>query len=558
MEKVVSKNCLIYCRVSSAKQAQQGESISDQENICRGIAERYNAKVLEVYREQFSGRKDERPLMDDVFTYIRKHPKKVNFLIFRAIDRFTRGGTFGYEGMKQRLAQYGVVLIDSNGIIQPSKNTLEHLGVEYDWSKTSPSEISELVIAHEGKSEVNRILTRMIGAEINLVRDGYKVRQSDDGFVNEKRFVEGKKKVVQVPDPNRAQFFIKMFEMSATHTDQEVVDYVNAMGYRSRGQHMWSKGKDRIIGSRGGIKLTVKQLQKIRQRPIYCGINTEKWLKNPIRTEYKGLVSIDTFNRANKGKIFIEEKKDGSIAILKDYNPHQLKRMKDNPLYPFKEVILCPDCKKPFLGSSSTGKTGERFPAYHCARNHKHFRIPKKKFEDSLAVFVEKLKHSDKRFMKALEVTLMNKYREKEKELGEFSIKVGNNVEELEIEKQQKIEAFTSTKNEIIRNELDKKITELQVKIESAREQRNGIEVEENDVHTFVNYVKNLMEHPEEYLIKQENLGLLRAFYGLVFDRLPTYNEILNGTPELSIPYKLYNEFQGNKSLDVTPQRIEL
>ena len=557
MESTTQKHCLIYLRVSSAKQAQQGESIEDQKNICEIVADRYKLNVLEVFSEQFSGRKNERPVIEDIISYIKSHPNKVKFLIFRAIDRFTRNGTFGYEGLKQRLAQYGVELIDANGVIQPSRNTLEHLGVEYDWSKNSPSEISELVIAHEGKSEVNRILTRMIGAEINLVREGYKVRQADDGYTNDKVFIEGKKKVIQKPDPMRAKFFIKMFEMSITHTDQEVVDYVNAMGYHSKEQKMWSKSKTKIIGTRGGIKLTVKQLQKIRQRPIYAGINTEKWLEMPLRTQYKGLISIDTFNKANRGKVYIEEHKDDIIQIHKDYNPHQLKRMKDNPLFPHKEVVLCPVCVKPFLGSSPKGKSGKSFPTYHCARNHKYYGVSKAEFEKQLTNFVAGLKYENKAFFKVFETTLINKFREKEKELGEFSVQVGTTVIELEAEKKQAIEAFTSTKNEIIRTELEKKIEDLHLQIENNRKQRNGIEVQENDIHAFVRYVKDLMEHPVERLVKQKNLGALRGLFRLVFEELPTYQEILNGTPKLSIPYKLYDEFQTKKSLSVTLPGIE-
>lgn len=560
MEKITQKNCLIYTRVSSPKQAQQGESPEDQKNICELVAERRNLTVLETFSEQFSGRKNDRPVIEDIITYIKKHPNKVQYLIFRAIDRFTRNGTFGYEGLKQRLAQYGVELIDANGVIQPSKNTLEHLGVEYDWSKTSPSEISELVIAHEGKSEVNRILTRMIGAEINLVREGYKVRQADDGYINEKVFIEGKKKVIQKPDPLRAHFFIKMFEMSITHTDQEIVDYVNAMGYRSKEQNKWSKSKTKIIGTKGGIKLTVKQLQKVRQRPIYAGINTEKWLIEPIKTEYKGLISINMFNKANKGKVYIEELEDSRIRVLKDYNPHQLKRMKDNPLFPHKEVILCPVCviPKPFLGSSPKGKSGQTFPTYHCARNHKYYGVSKDKFEEQLTNFVTNLKYKDQAFFKVFEATLMNKFREKEKELGEFSVQVGTTVIELEAEKKQNIEAYTSTKNEIIRAELEKKINEIHLQIENTREQRNGIEVQENDIHAFVKYVKNLMEHPVERLVKQKNLSALRGLFSIIFDELPTYEEIVNGTPKLSIPYILKDEFRDTKSLSVTLQRIEL
>ncbi len=557
MKSNTKKHCLIYCRVSSVKQAQQGESIDDQEKICLSIAEKYNASVLNIFKEQYSGRKDERPVIDEVFNYIKKNPNKVNFLIVRAIDRFTRNGTLGYESLKQKLAQYGVELIDSYGIIQPSKNTLEHLGVEYNWSRIHPSEITELVMAQQGKSEVTQILTRMIGAEINLVRDGYKVRQENDGYINSKIYVDGKKRVIQVPDPQRAHFFVKMFEMSITHTDQQVVDYINAIGYKSREQKKWSKSKDRVIGVKGGIKLNVKQLQKIRQRPIYCGVNSEKWLEVPIKTQYAGLVSIDTFNKANKGKLYIEESKDGVIKILKDYNPHQLKRMKDNPQFPHKSVVLCSVCKKPFLGSSPKGKC-KPVPIYHCARNHKYLGVNKTEFEKELTTFVSNLEYKDESFIKTFEAVLMNKFREREKELGEFSVKVGTTVIELETEKKNLIDVYTSTQNEIIREELEKKINEIHKQIENTREQRNGIEVQENDIHAFVGYVKKLMEHPVDMLVKQKNLPALRGLFGIVFEELPTYEEIVNGTPKLSLPYRLSDEFHKNKSLNVTLRRIEL
>ncbi len=557
MENFIQICCLIYCRVSSAKQAQQGESLDDQEKICRSIADKYNAHVLNVFKEQYSGRKDDRPVIDEIFSYIKKHPNKVKFLIVRAIDRFTRNGTLGYESLKQKLAQYGVVLIDSNGIIQQSKNTLEHLGVQYDWSITHPSEITELVMAQQGKNEVNQILTRMIGAEINLVRDGYKVRQPDDGYVNQKVYIEGKKKVIQIPDPKRSHFYIKMFEMSLTHTDNQIVDHINAMGYRSKETNVWSKSKDRIIGTRSGIKLTVKQLQKIRQRPIYAGVNTEKWLIEPIKSEYAGLVSIDLFNKANKGKIYIQELKNTKVVkVIKDYNPKQLKRMKDNPNFPHKAVILCSVCKKPFVGSSPKGKY-KAIPTYHCARNHKYYGINKVEFEKQLTAFVSKLQYKDEAFIKTFEAVLMNKFREREKELGQFSVQVGSTVIEMEREKKSLIEVYTSTKNEVIRDEVEKKINKIHEEIEIIREQRNSIEVQENDIHAFIGYVKNLMEHPIEMLVKQKDLSALKGLFGLVFDELPTYEEIVNGTPKLSLPYKLKEEFEVNKDLSVTLRGVE-
>lgn len=547
----LDKNCIIYCRVSSSKQAQQGESLSEQEKICRAIAQRDNLNVVKVFREQFSGRSEDRPVIEEIFSFIKKNPRKIDTLLVRSLDRFSRGGTSSYENLKEKLANKGIKLIDSHGMIQESKNTLAHLGLEYPWSILYPSEVSELVMSYQSKNEVNQILTRMISSEVNLVRGGYKVRDANDGYKNKKVFIDGaKKKTIQVPDPERAPFFIKMFEMSITHSDKEVVDYVNAMGYRSKPRKKWSKSKDKILGTTKGIQLTVKQLQKIRQRPIYAGVNDEKWLEEPIKTQYEGLVSIKKWNQANKGKVFIEECTDGRIKIHKDYNPHQLKRMKDNLVFPHKAVILCPECKKPFLGSSPKSKSGKGVPIYHCCRDHKYFGVNKKELEKHLTSFVTELKYK-KEFMKSFKATLMNKYREKEKELGEFSVQVSKSVIDLETQKQQKIEVYTSTQNEIIRAELEKQIDGLHDEIEKIRSERNNIEVQEDDINAFVRYVKVLMEHPVEMLVKQENITSLKALFGLVFDELPTYHQLLNGTPKLSLPYKLSEDFVDDKSLNV-------
>ena len=137
----------------------------------------------------------------------------------------------------------------------------------------------------------------------------------------------------------------------------------------------------------------------------------------------------------------------------------------------------------------------------------------------------------------------------KEKEIGEFSLRAGNNVSELQAEKLQKIETFSSTKNQTIRETLEKQIETIQKQITEAQEERNKLEVKENDVHSFIRYAKYLMEHPVEMLLKQKNFTILRALFGLVFDELPTYTEIVNGTPKLSLTYKLSERFNGSKSL---------
>ena len=555
------EDTVAYLRVSSSKQFQQGESILDQNNICLNVAKSRNLSIVpdnKPFFDVFSGRKETRPGYEKLIDFIKKN-KNVKYCIIRCIDRFTRSGTLVYETMKNELEHLGVQLIDSNGVIQPSKNTLEHLGIEYEWSRIRPSEITELVMAQQGKSEVNQILTRTIGAEIALVRDGYHIGPPREGFLNSKMVIDGNKKPIQIPDPEYAPFFIKMFELRAlgTFTDKEIVDQINAMGYRSRTRNKWGKSKEKIIGSTGGKKLIVKHLQNVISNTIYCGVNKGKWnIKKPIKTRYPGLISISTFNKANKGKLFIEENNEGGVTIHKNYNSHSLKRVKDNPLFPFKSVILCPECGKPFFGSVSKGKSGKGFPAYHCSRNHKQYGVSKKEFEKQIAYFINNIKYKEG-FLKSFEIALVKKYREKEKEIGEFSVSASNNATELEIEKLQKIEAFSSTNNVIIRATLEKRIEEIQAQIIEAREQRNKLEVKETDIHNFIKYAKYLMEHPEEMLLKQKNFTTLRALFGLVFDELPTYTKIVNGTPKLSLAYKLSDEFYRDETFTAGDGGIE-
>ncbi len=545
-----TEDAVSYLRVSSSKQFQQGESILDQKTICINVAKAKNLRNVpndEPFIDVFSGRKETRPGYEKLKSYVRKN-RNVKYCIIRGIDRFTRSGTLAYETMKNELESLGVQLVDSYGVIQPSKNTLEHLGVEYDWSRIRPSEITELVMAQNSKSEVNQILTRTIGAEISLVREGYHIGPPREGYVNGKMIVDGRKKPIEQPDPVYAPFFIKMFELRASgaFSDKEIVEQINATGYRSRTRNKWSKTKDKMIGTTGGLKLNVKHFQHIIMNPIYCGVSTAKWLFNPIKTRYPGLVSISTFNMANKGVKFIEENKDGSITIRKNFNPHNLKRMKDNPLFPFKSVIMCPVCYKPFKASVSKGKSGQGFPLYHCARGHKQYGVNKKEFEKTIAYFINNLKYKEE-FFESFKATLINKYREKEKELGEFSLQVNSNVVDLETEKLQKINAFTSTQSITIKEELEKQIEELQKQILEAQGQRNKLEVKENDIHAFIKYAKYLMEHHQEMLLGQRNFTTLRALFGLVFDELPTYTEIVNGTPKLSLGYKLSENFTNSK-----------
>ena len=553
-------NCVANCRVSSTKQSQEGESLEVQESILRKfIADKgWNIEPKgKIWKTAISGRKTDRKDYEEIITYIKANPGKVQYYVFRSIDRFTRAGTGEYERMKKELIGHGVEMIDTYGIIQPTKNTLEDLGLEYSWSKLATSEITEQVMATTAKQEVTNILTRMIGQSIRLTRQGYRTRRPADGYKNKRVFIDMKKKVIQEPDPTRAKFYIAMFTLRARGlSDPEIVNRVNAMGYGSPIQDKYNVDHTKIIGKRGGKSLTIKQLQRNIQNPIYAGIHCEKWTHwRPIRAQYPGLVDLELFNQANRGKLTIRALPDGELELIKRDSKTGIFRNKKNPLFPYK-FIRCHICNKPFLGSASRGKSGEKFPFYHCARNHKRLGINKETFETSIKTYIQSLKFKPE-VATSLEATFLNKYREREIEIVQASGHIHQSIADLESMQTEKLEAFTSTRSPVLRQMLEKEIEGLELKIKKAGKERLRIQINRADIKAFMMDAKQVMEHPAEMLLNPTNTDVQAKLFELVFERMPTYEEVLNGTPKLSYVFELSSNFKPDKNQWVTLRGVE-
>jgi site-specific DNA recombinase len=546
--------CVIDCRTSTRKQKNEGESLEVQVGICRRIAQDRGWSIREEWALDFSGRTDVMVFREQL-EFIDANPRLVQNYLFRAIDRFTRGGSLRYEQMREELARRGVQMVDSYGIIQPPTNTLEDLGFEYDWSLLRPSEITEVVLATTAKQEITTILTRMIGQEIRLTQQGFKVRRATDGFQNKKIEVGTKKKVIEVPDQERAKYYITMFEDRAAGilTDKEIVHKVNAMGYRSRIFRRWDKKHENIVGQIGGNLLTVKWFQQIICRPIYCGVKVEKWTKRlPVKAQYPGLVSIDTFNRANRGKVFIREGADGSLVMLYDYYPERKieRKTRYNPDFLYKNVILCPECNKPFTASWSRSKSGKRVPYYHCERGHRRVGLRRNDLDTSVTKFITSLRFKPE-VIRSMRAVFLDRYRERQSEVIEEASQIGHSVADLEARKAQAVRSYIAATSEFLKSEIEKQVEVLAMEIGNAQTVRNTLEVTERDIERFVRRVERIMEHPCELLLKPENMRQQASQFSLVFETLPTSKEMLSGTPKLSWLFEVSSKSETPEELSV-------
>lgn len=394
--KKLSKRVVNLYRVSSLKQYTSGDSLEDQKKICDSFNDREQNKKVNEFEVVETGTDKERLQFDQIIQYCRNPRNQVDALVFKSIDRFTRAGSYKYSYLKKELAKSGIELMDAYGFIQPNKNSLEHLGFEYEWSKYSPSENAEEMYANNAKQEVRDILTRMIGAEITYTQEGYSCRKAPMGFENIRVETKIGKRLVYIPHQTESVWMTAMFNLRAEgKSDNQIVKQVNKLGFKTRERILRNRFTREIIKKLGNTPLTIKQLQRYIKNSIYAGYRLEKWTNGKlIKTQNKGLVSIQVYNQANKGKFVIVETESGA-QLLKDQDISSGRKIrnKNNPNFPFKD-ILCPICNETSLASSPRSKSGKHVPYYHCCRGHPRWSVPKKLFEDNVYEFIRKIDFS--------------------------------------------------------------------------------------------------------------------------------------------------------------------
>ena len=554
-----TKRVVILARASSTKQAIEGETLGMQVDQLQRFSDANNWEIVKLESIIESGRKQDRDKFDSLISFCVDRKNKIDILLVKNIDRLSRQGADAYLKLKNKLKNAGVDLVDIEGVIRGEKNTLEDLNFEYEWSKYNPSRSNEIAEAEEALKEARKILTRTISHEIKYTQQGYWSRNSVFGYKNQKIDTEenGRRNIL-VEKPDEAFFIRKMFELKAhrKYSDQDVVDELNRLGFKSRILARRDKETQKKIGTKGGNPLTTKQLQRYLQRLVYAGVIKEKWTHDqPVLAQFEGLVSIDLFNKANEGKIYLENVGD-QITIKENYSPWAVKRNKRNPLYPYKNVVLCPECGNALLGSASTGSSGQKFPSYHCSRNHKRFSKKPKEIDDLVEATISQLEFSEgdgKLFKECFMVV----YAQRKSEATVDSVKYSQTLDEMKLKQDAAYQTVKTTSSDSVRARAEKEYDELEDKILNMGDITAKKEQKELKARQAYKKAAHLMEHLEEVLIDKENVLNQEMLFRLAFKELPTYEDLVNGTLNLHPLFKLKSSALSSKRQCVTPRGIE-
>lgn len=565
MQPQPSKNAVAAIRVSTMKQGTDSDSPEAQKEQIERYAENKGIVIKKFFLFLESASKEQQPMQEAV-DYCKDPKNGVDLFIIKSIDRFTRGGSLSYDLLKTQLDQCGVTLVDTYGVISNEQiNTLAHLGHEYKWSKYSPSRKSEMLEAERSKDEVRDILSRVIGAEIRYTQMGYWMRRAPYGLVSEKVETQHGKRMILEPHPEEAKYMIKLFEMRASgqFSDKEIAKKLNDMGYRGRPQLRRAKDdRSRIVGRTKPALLDDKKLWKMVRNPIYAGVNVEKWTQNqPVKCMFDGLVSIDLFNRANKGKRTIIEMPNNKIAITDNVAPENATpKGTRHPDFAFKNFVMCPECNKPLLGSSSRGKTGQYYSYYHCDKRGHKFRVKKEELELRILEFVGGLEFSQQD-IDTLFAAIKAAY---DKRLAYYDAQISmidGKIASLDQQARSMAKNFATiapSAQQYLNEELehvDKQIKQLSL-------ERMKMEAKKPmNIDRVIARVKYFVENLDELVIKQIDPVKKAQFFGLIFKSLPTYADLggrNQNSPLFTGVNPLFQAIAGNNFPMVIPRRIEL
>lgn len=532
---------LLAIRASSEKQGLDGDSPEAQREQGEAYAKAHNIIITETVILLESASHEDQP-MQKVINICKDKGKGIQVVLIKSIDRFTRGGGDYYSPLKKQLTSMNIMLEDMYGVIGKNQvNTLEHTGFKYYWSEFNPTQKSEYLEAERAKDEMRDIMSRMIGAEIRYTQLGYWMRQPQYGFRSVTIDTKNGKRTILKPSKNEAKYINRLFEMRAAHvfTNQQIADELNSMGFRTR-LHVVRDKYDRTKVKRqiGGKPMDVKMVDKYASNLIYCGIIREKWTNDtPVKAQFDGLVSIDLFNEANRGRIYVTVDSLNEVTVKQREVPEHLKTKKlYNPDYPYKQVVACPTCGKTLSGSATRGRKGTHYPAYHCAREGHYFRVAKPEFDQTVEDFVRAVTINPD-YIDNVIASIAELWRERQAEQVEANQRRLEHREGLQGQIRATVDRMRVVSSETALKYLEQDIVSVEQELVQVDEEIAKQPDLQAEFEQVLQYAKYILEHLSEMLLDLSNPLRKAAFFGAIFNQVPTYPQIdLRSKEKSSLP----------------------
>lgn len=317
------QKAIIYCRVSSDRQVNEGHGLNSQEKRCRDFATVKGYNVTKAfYDEGISGGLFDRPAMKNLINYLDTNVAEQFVIIFDDLSRFARDVKVHIQ-LKAELVSRGA--------------KLECLNFNFDDSEES--EYAELVLAAGNQYQRKQNRRSVIQKMKARVEAGYWPFCYPPGLTNIRHPLHGKLLTPHEPKASIFKETIEAFRDGQLNTLEQVQSFINK--------------KYKELGIEGEI--SINGAESVLKNVLYSGwIEYKPWGVPLQKGKHEGFITKDTYDMVQE-KILSKSK----APYRKDYNLD----------FPLRGFIVCSMCKKPMTASWHKGRSGKKYAHYFCKQS---------------------------------------------------------------------------------------------------------------------------------------------------------------------------------------------
>jgi site-specific DNA recombinase len=445
---------IIYTRVSSKRQEEEGSGLQSQEAICREYTARKRLEVLKVFKDTFTGGDSRREGIANLIKFVKSNKFTKFVVVFDDISRFARD-LKGHLEIREQLRKLNCL------IVTPSK----------EFNDDADSLLVENLLAsmaqHARMKNQEQVRSRMKGCLLN----GYWPFKLPYGYC--RKSIRGGAKEITPDEPHFsiARSALRGFANGSLESQAAVLRFL--------------KSQPAFVDYHKDSNITIQRSYRLLTNILYSGyyiypgynIGLTKALHEPA-------ISLESYHA-------IQHKIKGRYRKPINHS---------NSEFPAKGITVCADCCKPLTACWSTGKL-KKYAYYlcynrNCTCNRKS--IPKREIEDGISDLLANLQPTpfafcvfEKFVCEAKEATLAGSLSLK----NQLTKSMQSNEKYLDLY----IEQITKVKEEVVFRALEAKIRELSLQKEILADKLKNIDAPPA-------HLTKLFEHSYKFLSNPQNI----------------------------------------------------
>jgi DNA invertase Pin-like site-specific DNA recombinase len=482
---------IIYCRVSSDKQVQEGHGLDGQELRCRKYAESHGYEVERVFRDEgVSGGVIDRAGMQRMLDFLDTRDRDQEYVVvIDDIKRLARD-LIGHFTLRQSIKARGARLES------PSHRFGD--GPEEVFVESILAATAELERNQNRRQVRNRMQARL--------EAGYWPFYPPPGYTFAKVAGHGKLIIPKEPEAGIIREALEGFASGRLPTQVDVQRFL-----RSRGFNHWGRGR--------GAHL--EQVKRLLTREVYGGfIHYPDWNVTRRKGRHEALVSPETFDRI-QDRLREREK----LAPRKDLN-------RDFPLRGF---VLCGGCRKPYTAAWSRGKR-KAFAYYRCATlgcEYRHKSVRADTLHAAFETLLGKL-HPRPAILEAFRAEFLDEWKRRQLDVEGVRRDRRRRLDAIQAEIDGYLDAVAKCHSPAVLRRIEEQVEALE-----AKKLRLGGRIEKAKNHDFehaLGLVLDFLKDPK-FIWETGDLARRHMVLRLVFAEPLVYDrEEGFGTPNFSLP----------------------